>query len=265
MGRASTISMGAWRSRDTRILREADSSSRRIGPSVAAGATPAAVTRIAVFHQDGGETDQIEVHGLGAGGGEADAKGVTLPGGFATCGSRWTLRCGRNGGPRADLLRQDGSAAADLSDHGIELMTARIESAVGGIVPKPDNLGDGGIVVGQLHGCDVAVGAVNHDPRAALPDPVFGFVTREGVVEAQGPAYDKAAIGDVVYLAGGPLLDLVIHDEGPHVEGFLLRAGAGGIRSDAVGDTLASADADGMGLGTASGEEWQGNQEEKSR
>src|ERR1700751_6170147 len=101
MGRASTISMGARRSRDTRILREADSSSRRRGSSVAAGAAAAAVIRIAVFHQDGGETDQIEVHGLGAGGGKVDAEGVAFPSGFATGGSGWAVRRGRSGGPRA--------------------------------------------------------------------------------------------------------------------------------------------------------------------
>src|ERR1700761_5520469 len=112
MGRASTISMGAWRSRDTRILREADSSSRRMGPSVAAGAAAAAVIRIAVFHQDGGETDQIEVHGLGAGGGEADAEGVALPSGFATGGGGWAGRGGGGGGPRGGLLWPGGPGAA---------------------------------------------------------------------------------------------------------------------------------------------------------
>jgi hypothetical protein len=267
MGRASTISMGARRSCDTRILREADCGFRRMRPLVAAGATASAtaVVRIAVFYQDSGQADQIEVHGLGAGGGEADAEGGALPGGSATGRMGWTLRCRWSRGPGADFLCQDRSAAADLRDHGVELVAARIESAVSGIVPKPDDLGDGGIVVGQLHGGNVAVGAVDHDPGTALPDPVFGFVAGEGVIEAQGPAYDEAAVGDVVDLAGGPFLDLVVNDEGPHVEGFLLRASAGGIRSDPVGNALACADADGMGLGTASGEEWQGNKEEEDR
>jgi hypothetical protein len=86
---------------------------------------------------------------------------------------------------------------------------------------------------------------------------VLSLLAGERVVEAQRAADHEAAVGDVVDFARGPFFDLVIDDEGADVKGLLLRGGAGGVRGEAVGDVLACADADCMGLGSGSGMERQ--------
>jgi hypothetical protein len=93
---------------------------------------------------------------------------------------------------------------------------------------------------------------------------VLGLIAGKGVVEAKGAAYDEAAVGDVVHLAGGPLFDLIVDDERADMESFLLRGGACGVGDDAVGDAFACADANRMGLRTACGAEGQ-REEESSR
>src|ERR1700761_4930972 len=189
--------------------------------SVAARARACNIVRIAIFYQDCGQADEIEVHGLGnAGGSEANAEGVALPGGFGASGHRGTTRGWSGRGPGADFLSQEGTAGANLGDDGIELVAAGVEAAVGGVVAKPDDLRDGRIVVWQLHGGDVAVAAIDHDPGAALPDPVLGLFTGERVVEAQRPADHEAAVSDVVDFARGPFFDFVIDYERADVEGL---------------------------------------------
>ncbi len=73
-------------------------------------------------------------------------------------------------------------------------------------------MGDGGIVVGQAKSNDMASVAVNKNPRAALPDPVLAVVSGEGVIDAQGATHGEAAIGDVVLLAGGPVLQFAVYN-----------------------------------------------------
>src|SRR6185437_11386563 len=96
---------------------------------------------VAVFDQDRGEAYQVEVHRLGGAGGiEADAERITLPRGFGACRHRGDAGSGRSGGPGADLFGQNGATGADLRDHGVKLMAAGVEAAIGSIVAKPDNL-----------------------------------------------------------------------------------------------------------------------------
>ena len=92
------------------------------------------------------------------------------------------------------------------------------DAAVGGVVAEPDGVGDEGVEVGEVEGGDVAGDAVDHEPGAGLPGPADGF-GGEGVVDAEGPADDEGAVGDVVDFAEGPLFLDAVDGEGADAEG----------------------------------------------
>src|SRR6185437_6773269 len=107
------------------------------------------------------------------------------------------------------------------------------EAAVGGVVTEPCDLADGGIVVRELDCAHVPSGTVDQQPRAALPDPVIGGRGRlfagEFVIDAQGTTHHEAAVGYVVGVSGGPLLDRAIDDQGTDLERFFAGSGAGRV------------------------------------
>ena len=104
-------------------------------------ASTATLIGVAVLHQDCGEADKVEVHGFGGTcGGEADAERIALPGGFGACRGGGCAGRGRCRSPGADFFGEDGTTGADLRNYGVKLMAAGVESTVGGIVAKPDNL-----------------------------------------------------------------------------------------------------------------------------
>src|SRR5271157_1815517 len=145
------------------------------------------------------------------------------------------------GVPLVQLAAEHWLAAGDLSDHGVQVAAGRVESAVGGVVAEPGDLGDGGVVVGESQGGHFAAHAVDEQPGAALPDParcpcVATCIRGEGVIQPDGAADNKASISDVVSVAGGPLLHLAVDDEGSNAEIGFIFAGAGGVSIDGVWD-----------------------------
>ena len=132
--------------------------------------------------------------------------------------------------PSADLLLDHGAAGSELGDDGEEASAGRGgDAAVGGVVAEPDDIGDGGVEVGKMQRGDVAGGAVDHEPGAGLPDPARSGVGGQSVVEAKGAADGEGAVGDVVDLAGGPLLLAVVDVERADVQGGgLVGLGLGG-------------------------------------
>ena len=96
---------------------------------------------------------------------------------------------------------------------------------------------------------DVAGDAVDGEPGAGLPDPVGGGVGGEGVVEPEGAADGEGAVGDVVDLAGGPLLLAVVDEQGADLErGGLVGFGVGGGVGLGVRDSAVRAERDGVDL-----------------
>ncbi len=81
-----------------------------------------------------------------------------------------------------------------------------------------------------MEGGDMAGGAVDHEPGAGLPGPAGGL-GGEGIVDAEGPADDEGAVGDIVDFAEGPLFLCTVDDEGADAEG-------GGVFGGGVGRGL---------------------------
>ena len=206
---------------------------------------------IALF-DDGGGADDVVGGGFAAGWLQGDAHGQALPlGGLADGDEVVGL------GPGADLLQDDGAARAELGDDGEEAAFGGCgDAAVGGIVAEPDDVGDGGVEVGQMQRGDVAGDAVDGEPGAGLPDPVRSGVGGQGVVEAEGAANGEGAVGDVVDFAGGPFFLAVVDEEGADFEGGgFVGFGVGGCVGLRVRHSAEWAEGDGVDLGNG-GEEW---------
>jgi hypothetical protein len=209
------------------------------------------VVGVVALFDEGGGADDVVGDGFAAGWLQGDAHGQALPlGGLADWDEVIAL------GPRADLLLDYGAARTKLGDDGEETaFGCGGDAAVGGVVAEPDYVGDGGIEVGQMQRGDVAGDAVDGEPGAGLPDPVGNGVGGQGVVEAEGAANGEGAVGNVVNLAGGPLLLAVVDEEGADFKGGgLVGLGIGGCVGLGVGDLAKGAEGDGVDLGD-SGEE----------
>ena len=155
----------------------------------------------------------------------------------------------------------DGFAGSELGDDGDEAaLGGGGDAAVGPVVAEPDDSGDLGVVVGQVEGGDVGGDAVDEEPGAGLPGPAWGL-GGEGVVDAEGAADDKGAVGDVVDFAYGPLLLGARRPRSGRMRrvvasfGLVLRIlGRGGF-GRGVGDFAGGAEVDGVGFGRR-GEDW---------
>ena len=107
-----------------------------------------------------------------------------------------------------------GAARSKLRDDGEESTPGGLGgAAVGRVVAEPDRVGDLGVEVRQVQRGDAAGGAIDQQPGAGLPAPARGRVAGQRVVEAQRAADGEAAVGDVVGVAGGPLLLVAIDGE----------------------------------------------------
>ena len=80
-----------------------------------------------------------------------------------------------------------------------------------------------------------------------------------GVVEADHAAHHKAAVGDVVHVAGGPFLEDAIDEEGANFERLLAGSRAGWIAGFGIRHFPGRAQDDGMGF--ARGGDWCGDRE----
>ncbi len=198
-----------------------------------------------VVFDEGGGADDVEGERCAAGGLEGGAHGGPLPG---WSGAGGVLRCGWRPGSEDSL--DDGLARAELGDDGDEAAFGSGEdAAVGGVIAEPGDIGDLGVVVGEVECGDVAGGAVDHEPGAGLPGPAWGFVG-QGVVDAEGAADDEGAVGDVVDLAEGPLFLSAVDVEGADAEGGgVVGFGVGGGFGWGVGDAAGWAEGYGVGLG----------------
>ncbi len=209
------------------------------------------VVCVVALFDDGGGADDVVGGGIAAGWFEGDAHGQALPlCGLADGDEVVGLR------PGADLLPDYRTARSELGDDGEETaFGGGGDAAVGGIVAEPDDVGDGGVEVGQMQRGDVAGDAVDGEPGAGLPDPVGSGVGGQGVVEAEGAANGEGAVGDVVDLAGGPFLLAVVDEERADFEGGgFVGFGVGGRVGLSVRDFADGAEGDGVDFGSG-GEE----------
>ena len=92
--------------------------------------------------------------------------------------------------------------------------------------------------------------AVHQQPRSALPHPATGrrggLVAGQSVVETDDAAHGEAAVGHVVRVAGGPLLDDPIEKEGADLEGVIAGGRAGRVAGLGVGDLAGCAENNGV-------------------
>lgn len=178
--------------------------------------------------EDGGVVGEGVGEGFADGGLEADAEWVELPGGGSAGGG--VEEGGILGGvPGAEFCGDESLADGDAGDECGELgFGGAADAAVGGEVAEPDDVGDAGIVAGQMEEDDVAGEAVDGEPWAELPDPVLVFGGGESVIDAEGLADGVAGFRDGVDVAGGPVGDAAIDDEGADAEVGV--CGVGGVR-----------------------------------
>ncbi len=97
----------------------------------------------------------------------------------------------RGGVPLFELLAEHRLTRGDLRDDGVEFFAAGGESAIRGEVAEPGDIRHRGFVVGQAKRSDFAAGAVDEDPGAALPNPMFAVVAGQCVIQADGAATVK--------------------------------------------------------------------------
>jgi hypothetical protein len=206
-----------------------------------------------VFFDEGDGADDVVGDGRASGELEGGAHGGALPGGADADGMR-------GGGlrPGGDDLLDEGLVGAELGDDGDYAgFGGGGDAAVGGVVAEPDDVGDLGVVVGEVEGGDVAGGAVDHEPGAGLPGPAGGFVG-QGVVDVEGAADDEGAVGDVVDVAEGPFFLVAVDVQGANAEGSgVLGFVVGGGFGRGVGDFARGAEGDGVdlwGLGGGGGD-----------
>jgi hypothetical protein len=167
------------------------------------------------FFDEGCSADDIEGGGIAAGGLESNAEGLALPLGGLADG-----RYGSGLRPLAYLLLDDGAARAKLGDDGEEAAFGGCRgAAVGGVVAEPDGVGDLGVEVGQVQCSDAAGGAIDEQPGAGLPAPARARFAGKLVIQAHRTANRKAAVGDVVSVARGPLFLPAIDGKGAHLQG----------------------------------------------
>jgi hypothetical protein len=157
--------------------------------------------------------------------------------------------------PWANLFLDDSATRSKLGDDGEEAaFGCGGDAAVGGVIAEPDDIGDGGIEVGQMERGDVAGDAVDGEPRAGLPDPVGAGIGGESVVEAQDAADGEGAVGDVVDLAGSPLFLSVVDEEWADFEGGgLVDFGVGSCVGLGVGDFAVGPEGDGVDFWSSRG------------
>ena len=207
------------------------------------------------FDQAGAGTDNVEADGLRSGELHGDTHGEALPLGRLADG------IGVAGlGPLGERTKNDGAAGSELGDDRDQAaFGCGADAAVGGIVTEPDRTGDGGVEVGKMECGYVTRYAVDHEPRAGLPDPVCGTVCRKRVVEPQRATYCEAAIGDLVSVARRPLLLTTVDDERTNLKrGGVLIFGIGGCVRRSVGDLADGSEADGVDFWSRSGAEVPG-------
>jgi hypothetical protein len=70
-----------------------------------------------------------------------------------------------------------------------------------------------------------------------------GFLARQLIIQPERPPNDKAAIGDIVCVAGGPLFDLAVDHERPNPERILANHCSGGVSNLGIWNALCCADA----------------------
>jgi len=123
-----------------------------------------------------------------AGGLEAHAGGISLPGGDGAGGIRSCVFYFVAGAK--EKLFQNWLAAADLGNDGVEFFAVVRETAVCRIVAVPTGGRIESVELGKVDRRDVAGDAVDEQPSSALPLPVRRRVRLLGktVIEAEGAA-----------------------------------------------------------------------------
>ncbi len=110
----------------------------------------------------------------------------------------------------AEFLAIERLLDADLRNHRKQPLGIAGDTAIGRVVAIPAYLRIERVEIRQLELRNLSRTAVHQQPSAALPKPFGGLrgIIRERVVDAKSPANHELAIGDVVRLAGGELLQL---------------------------------------------------------
>ncbi len=181
---------------------------------------------VVLFYKRDGTEDDIG-DGLAVRGLDGGAHGGALPLGADANGP------GRRGlGPGGYDLLDDGLVGTEFGDHGDNsTFGGGGDAAIGGVVAKPNDVGDVGVVIGKVEGGDVAGDAVDHEPGGGLPGPAGGF-GGEGIIDVEGASDHEGPVGDIVHFADGPLLLNAVDVEGSDVKGggffgFIVRVGFG--------------------------------------
>jgi hypothetical protein len=204
---------------------------------------------VVVFFDEGDGADYVVGDRLAIGELDGSAHGRALPFGADADGPG-----GCELGPGSDDFLDDGFVGAELGDDGGDsTFGGGGDSAVGGVVAEPDDVGDVGIVVREMEGGDVAGDAVDHEPGGGLPGPAGSFGGQR-VVDVEGAADDEGAVGDVVDFADGPLLLNAVDVKGTDVEAggfFRFVVGVGFGRG--VGNAACGAEGDAVDLGGLGG------------
>ena len=109
-----------------------------------------------------------------------------------------------------DRLLENGLAMVDLGHDCVSLFLVVGDAAIGGIVAVPTDGGVEDVELGKIDEGDVAGGAIDQEPSAALPFPVRRGrgLLRKAVIEAEGAADYEEAIGYVVGGAKREFLDV---------------------------------------------------------
>ena len=94
-------------------------------------------------------------------------------------------------------------------------------AAIGRVVAIPAYPRRGPVEVGKLHWHNVSADAIDQQPVAALPNPftLLGRVTGQRVVQAIRALHHKLAIGNIVRIAGGVILQLSVNIQWTHGDG----------------------------------------------